>query len=492
VLWEQLATFCDMSRNALYDEMLAETSYKGRFPDDACAGVAGGEACGNTIIFRVKVSGSAVSDCGFTVDGSRDLRAAAAWTAQHLTGLDLFDAASFSSHMVVEALCLHDNQHVANLIEDAVHVALGRAAYEHGSAHKDPARVFVAMSGGVDSSVVALLASQKNMSPVGVTLELWRDDTIDGGAKSCCSASAVRSARAQAHKLGLPHFTLDLRKEFEDGVVQPYIQSHRDGLTPNPCVNCNGDVRLDAMIDFAVALGGVSLQTGHYARIQHDSLGPLLAAAADPRKDQTYMLSRLHSEKLSALQFPLGELTKPQVREIASQNGLFAADAPDSQDLCFLAGTDKTAFLKRHGGITTKTGDILDEDGIVVGKHSGAHLYTVGQRKGLGISRPDGKPVYVLSVNADSNTVVVSTEKPKNSELLLRGVRLHRPGARVNKVRIRYHSDAYACSTDNVQAGHYSKLAVVLRESADGNVVPGQSAQLLDGDLVVGQGFIGR
>src|SRR4051794_4945692 len=232
------------------------------------------------------------------------------------------------------------------------------------------------MSGGVDSAVAALRADGQ---VVAVTLELWRDPENDG-ERSCCSADAVRGARALAHRMGLPHLTLDLRDGFRAGVVDPWLDGHAAGQTPNPCVRCNGEVRLDAMLDLADRVGAATLTTGHYARRTPDGL---LRLAADPAKDQAYMLAGLSRASLGRLRFPLGDLTKPQVRAIAAEHDLPVASKPDSQDLCFLAGTGRAAFLARHGDLGERPGDIVDAGGRVLGRHRGAHHFTVGQRRGL-------------------------------------------------------------------------------------------------------------
>ena len=239
------------------------------------------------------------------------------------------------------------------------------------------------MSGGVDSAVAALLVARAGREPVAVTLELWRDAANDAEA-SCCSAHAVRLARSVAHRMGLPHLTLDLRAAFAQGVVAPFVADHAAGLTPNPCVRCNGDVRLDAMLDFADRLGAADLATGHYARVTEDGL---LRAAADPAKDQSYMLAALAPASLARMRFPLGGLAKPEVRALARAAGLPVADRRESQDLCFLAGTGKSAFLARHGGVRERPGAIVDRAGRTLGRHRGQHLFTVGQRKGLGVAR---------------------------------------------------------------------------------------------------------
>src|SRR5205085_9429862 len=193
----------------------------------------------------------------------------------------------------------------------------------------------------------AALLCARNGDTAAVTLELWSDSENDA-ERSCCSASAVAQARALAHRMGLPHFTIDLREEFRAGVVEPFIAGYAAGETPNPCVRCNGHVRLDAMLDLADRLGAADLATGHYARRSADGL---LRAAADPAKDQAYMLAALAPASLARLRFPLGELTKPEVRALAAAADLPVAGKADSMDLCFLAGTGKAAFLARHAGL---------------------------------------------------------------------------------------------------------------------------------------------
>ena len=211
------------------------------------------------------------------------------------------------------------------------------------------------MSGGVDSAVAALLVARDGAQAVGVTLELWSDPENDGDL-SCCSAQAVRGARELAHGLGMPHLSIDLRAEFRAGVVDGWLADHAAGLTPNPCVRCNGQVRLDAMLELADRLGAETLATGHYARVRGGAPVPLLQTAVDVAKDQSYVLSALAPESLARLRFPLGELRKREVRELAEQAGLAVARRRDSQDLCFLAGTRHSDFLARHGGLAQRPG----------------------------------------------------------------------------------------------------------------------------------------
>jgi tRNA-specific 2-thiouridylase len=337
------------------------------------------------------------------------------------------------------------------------------------------------MSGGVDSAVAALLVTRAGREAVAVTLELWADPENDGEA-SCCSAHAVRVARALAHDLGLPHFTLDLREEFRAGVVTPFLADHAAGLTPNPCVRCNGQIRLDAMLDFAGRLGAADLATGHYARRGDDGL---LRAAADPAKDQTYMLAALAPPSLARMRFPLGDLTKPEVRAIAREAELPVASKRESQDLCFLAGTGKAGFLARHGELAERRGEIVDRRGARLGHHHGHHLFTVGQRKGLRVSAAE--PLYVLGTDARTNTVVAGTRAELRTDRVpVRGAVLHRPGTHVDRVKLRYRSRPIACRVGGEPAaGRHDRLELELSEPVDG-AAPGQTACLLAGETIVG------
>jgi tRNA-specific 2-thiouridylase len=238
-------------------------------------------------------------------------------------------------------------------------------------------------------------------------------------------------------------------------------------------------VRLDAMLDFATRLGAGTLATGHYARRTEDGL---LRAAADPDKDQTYMLAALGRSSLARLRFPLGELTKPDVRALAREHGLPVASKPDSQDLCFLAGTGRERFLARHGGLRERPGDVVDRGGRVLGRHRGHFRYTVGQRRGLGVHAP--RPLYVLATDARANTVTVGHEEELLTDrVVLRGVRLHRDAAAVDGVKLRYRMAPAPCRLED---------GAVLLDDPVTAPAPGQTAVLLAGDVVVGCATIGR
>jgi tRNA-specific 2-thiouridylase len=463
---------------------------RGRVPAGAHVGAAGGAACGDEVAIALTLDGERVADAGFTATGCGTAQAAGSAAVALLRGRPLLDAARLRAADVAAELggLSPGKLHAADLAADALHRALGAAAREQAALAPVPARTLVAMSGGVDSAVAALDCAREGEA-VAVTLELWSDPENDG-ERSCCSAAAVRGARTLAHDLGLPHFTLDLRAEFRAGVVEPWIAAHAAGETPNPCVRCNGSVRLDAMLALARRLGAATLATGHYARtVAHDDpAGPLLRTAADPAKDQSYMLAGLDPASLARLRFPLGELTKPEVRARAAAAGLSVAGKPDSQDLCFLAGTGRERFLRRHGGLEDRAGDIVDADGRRLGRHRGAHGFTVGQRKGLGVAA--AAPLYVTA-KAGDRVVAGPRAELLTWSVAVRDARLHRAGGRVDRVKLRYRSRPVAARVaGDPGPGAHARLALTLAEPAERGA-PGQVACLMDGEVVVGWGTIG-
>jgi tRNA-specific 2-thiouridylase len=454
-----------------FEEHLRHPTGRGHVPAGGHAGAAGGAACGDLVKVVVAVEGGTVADAGFEASGCGAAIAAGSAAVELVRGVPLLDAARVGSQTISAELggLSAGKLHAADLASDALHRALGAAAAADARVPARADRTLVAMSGGVDSAVAAVLSEGE---VVAVTLELWRDPENDAES-SCCSASAVRAARAVAHRLGIPHFTLDLRDAFRAGVVEPWLAEHADGLTPNPCVRCNGHVRLDAMVELADRLGAATLATGHYARRTDDGL---LRAAADPAKDQTYMLAALSRATLARLRFPLGELTKPQVRALARAHELPVAAKPDSQDLCFLAGTGRERFLARHGGLRERPGDVVDAGGRVLGRHRGHFNYTVGQRRGLGVHAAE--PLYVVRTDARANTVTVGPRDALDiRRVALRGVRLHRDAAAVDAVKLRYRAAPVPCTLTGDE---------VLLDAPFSAPAPGQTAVLLAGDVVVG------
>ena len=465
-------------------------SHQGPAPDGAFSGAAGGSACGDLARISLSIADGRIEAASFDAEGCAAATAACDAAAALAEGGSVLAAARIGAGDLDEALggLRPEMRHAAGLAADALHRALAAAAAS-GQQLSEPraGRVLVAMSGGVDSATAAVLEREAGREVVAVTLKLWADRETDG-QRSCCSPEAVVAARALAHSLKIPHLTLDLEERFRVGVVDRFVAGYAAGRTPNPCVLCNGELRIEAMIELAERLGADDLVTGHYARTANDGEGLLLAAAGDPAKDQSYMLAALPPQLLAKIRFPLAELRKPEVREIATRHGLAVAKRPESQDLCFLAGQGKRSFLRRHGGLEDREGEILDRGGRSLGRHRGHHHFTVGQRRGIGVSGP--RPLYVLGTDAQSNSVTVGGEEELRSHRVeIRDAVLHRPGERVDGVRLRYHSSLLACEPLEAGAGRHERLELCLREPARG-VAPGQLATLLCGETIVGHGTI--
>lgn len=483
----------------LYEHYLRDETRRGPAPEGAFTGAAGGAACGDLSRISLLLRDGRIDAVTFDAEGCGSTRAATAAVAETVEGEPVLAAARIGVEDVDEAIggLTPGKRHAAQLAADALHRALATAAAsEERLAARPPAggreRVLVAMSGGVDSAVAALLERERGAEVLGVTLKLWADPETDG-AKACCSPEAVLGARAVAHSIDVPHLTLDLEEEFRRRVVGAFLAGYGAGATPNPCIVCNGEVRIAAMVDLAERLGARCLVTGHYARIVDDGAGPLLAAASDQAKDQSYMLAALPPVLLERLRFPLTELTKPEVREIAARHGLAVARKPESQDLCFLAGQGKARFLRRHGGLREREGAVLDRGGRKIGRHRGHHHFTVGQRRGIGVSADE--PLYVLERDAEANTITVGTrDDVETRSVRVRDALLHRDGAAVDAVKLRYRSRSVPAAgvvagAGPVAAGRHAELRIELSEPFAG-AAPGQTAVLMAGETIVGHGTI--
>ncbi|MDQ3876724.1 MAG: tRNA 2-thiouridine(34) synthase MnmA [Actinomycetota bacterium] len=393
------------------------------------------------------------------VDGDRILAADADGLAETLAGLTLLEAAAVPGEpLAVDAL--------ANALGHVFHAA------------RTPGRVAVAMSGGVDSAVALLRAGP---NAVGVTLRLWIDPDAPDGERACCSPEAVLAARETCHSLGVPQVTLDLREQFRRAVVAPFVRAYARGETPNPCIRCNGGFRFAELLSFARRAGADRLATGHYARVVEMGGRLLLARAADPAKDQSYMLARLDPRQLERLWFPLGEQSKVETRAEAARAGLRVAGRTESQDACFLGGGDFRSFLRRHG-LPGERGDVVDEDGRTVGAHHGFWRFTPGQRRGLGVAA--GKPVYALRSDARTNTVVVGPRESLARRRITATGRLYLRIARAD-AKLRYRSPGVSARVEGTARG----FRLLLDEPAYG-VAAGQAAVLYHGDAVVGAGLI--
>jgi tRNA-specific 2-thiouridylase len=393
------------------------------------------------------------------VEGERVVDADADGLERPLAGLTLLEAAAVTGEsLAVEALAS----------------ALGglfRAA-------PAPGRVAVAMSGGVDSAVALLRASP---DAIGVTLRLWQDPAAPDGDRACCSPLAVAAARSTCHALGLPHVTLDLREEFLDAVVDPFVAAYEEGKTPNPCIRCNGAFRFRELLEFAERAGAESLWTGHYARIVERDGGFLVARAVDVGKDQSYMLATVDPTVLDRIRFPLGEQTKEETRAEAARAGLAAAARPESQEACFLGGDDYRAFLERRG-LHSAAGEIVGEDGRALGSHEGYWRFTAGQRRGLGIA--SSRPLYVLKTDRAANRVVVGPHESTAVRSVRVAGRLY-AAVEHAEAKLRYRSPAVPAVVSRSDGG----FALELEEPAHA-VAPGQAAVVYDDGVVVGAGVI--
>jgi tRNA-specific 2-thiouridylase len=394
-----------------------------------------------------------------TVDGDRIVSADADGLERPLDGLSLLDAAAVGGD---------------ELTVDALANALGPIF----RARRDPDRVAVAMSGGVDSAVALLRAGPKAL---GVTLRLWLDPEAPDTERACCSPESVLAARRTCHRLGLPHVTLDAREDFLRAIVEPFVRGYERGETPNPCISCNGFFRFARLLAFAKRAGAARLATGHYARIAEHRGRLLLARGVDPDKDQSYMLARLDPRVLDHLWFPLGEQGKGETRAEAAAAGLEAARRVESQEACFLGGSDYRSFLERRG-LEASPGEIVDESGAVLGAHKGFWHFTPGQRKGLGVAT--GTPVYALKTIPATGAVVVGPRESLARRIVRAEGKLHVEIDRA-EVKVRYRTPATPGFVESTPRG----FRVQLDNPAYG-VAPGQAAVLYERDFVVGAGRV--
>jgi tRNA-specific 2-thiouridylase len=362
------------------------------------------------------------------------------------------------------------------------------------------APIAVAMSGGVDSSTVAALLARDGRSVVGLTMQLWNQRrlpelAVEGATGRCCSLDDVYDARRVAEQIGIPYYVVNFEKQFEEQVVRPFVDEYLAGRTPIPCTLCNNYIKFDRFLEMADAVGAWHIATGHYARIRFDDASGRfqLLRAVDETKDQTYFLFGLTQQQLARTLFPLGEMTKPVVRDLARSMDLEVASKGDSQEICFVPNGDYAAFMSaylKETGVTPEQtrGEIVTSDGRRLGEHRGVHHFTVGQRKGLGISAPE--PLYVISTEPLSQRVVVG----RNDELLrdrfvakdinwISIAGLDRPRRAQVKIRNKHAgSDAtLSASGEGVE---------VAFDEPQRAVTPGQGAVFYDGDVVLGGGWI--
>lgn len=354
-------------------------------------------------------------------------------------------------------------------------------------------RVVVAMSGGVDSSVAAALLVEQGYDVVGMMMRLWSEETVTGRVfNRCCTPDQMSDARRIADKLGIPFYVLDTKDVFRDTIVEYFIDQHRQGVTPNPCVECNRNIRFDFLQKNALALDADYLATGHYARIRKNDAGAYqLLRGLDDNKDQSYVLSVMGQDQLAHAMFPVGEYAKPVVREIAARFNLPTASKHDSQDLCFLGDGDYRRFLRVHAPDVMVAGPIVRSDGSVIGEHEGLPNYTIGQRKGLGVQAAE--PLYVIGMNPYRNALVVGTAAELGSDTLT--------AHRVNWVSGQPPAQPFDCQVKirykakpvQARVTPLGDDAIAVRfETPLRDITPGQAAVMYDGDVCLGGGIIQR
>ncbi|MBI2829462.1 MAG: tRNA 2-thiouridine(34) synthase MnmA [Acidobacteria bacterium] len=350
-------------------------------------------------------------------------------------------------------------------------------------------RIVVAMSGGVDSSVAAALLTEQGHDVIGLSMQLYnqRGDETFG---NCCTLDDLYDARRVAGAIGIPHYILNFERQFQDTVVSNFVHEYAAGRTPLPCAHCNSDLKFSTLLDRARGLGAEQVATGHYARVEQSACGRwLLRRSADPAKDQSYFLFSLTQPQLARASFPVGDLTKPEVRAQARRLGLKVAEKPDSQEICFVPDGDYASFVARKAPAVARGGTVVDRRGAVLGSHGGVHRFTVGQRKGLGVSGP--APLYVLKIEAESRQVTVGPRDAlERTALTASGVNwvaLDAPSGWLSvSAQIRHR---HRPASGRLRATDDDRAEFTFDEPQTA-ITPGQAVVFYEGDLVIGGGWI--
>lgn len=355
-------------------------------------------------------------------------------------------------------------------------------------------RVAVGMSGGVDSSVAAYLLKEQGYEVIGVTMQIWQDEKPDVMAENggCCGLSAVDDAKRVADRLGIPHYVLNFKKEFKEQVIDYFIDEYIHARTPNPCIACNRYVKWEALLSRCVEIGCDYIATGHYAKVAKLENGRFaICKSKTDKKDQTYALYNLTQQQLSRTLMPVGEYEKEEIRSIAEKAGLITAHKPDSQEICFIPDNDYAKYIEEETGNIFPIGNFVDVKGNILGKHKGIIHYTVGQRKGLGLSM--GKPVFVLAIRPDTNEVVIGdnedTFHTKLSASKINLMSIYNLDKSINvNAKIRYSHRGAPCLVEKTGD---DEVTCTFTEPVRA-ITPGQAVVFYDGDIVVGGATIDK
>lgn len=351
-------------------------------------------------------------------------------------------------------------------------------------------KVVVGMSGGVDSSVAAYILKEQGYDVIGVTMQIWQDDALETTENGCCGISAVDDARRVAGQLGIPYYVMNFKQEFKENVIDYFTKEYTLGHTPNPCIACNRYVKWESLLKRSLDIGADYIATGHYARVERLENGRFaIRNSVTAKKDQTYALYNLTQEQLSHTLMPIGDYNKDEIREIARREGLMVAHKPDSMEICFIPDNDYAGYIQKNTGYVAKPGNFVDVNGNVVGTHKGIIHYTVGQRKGLGLSM--GHPVFVVSLRPDTNEVVIGSNDDVFNKTLYANKLNFMSVERINGVirakgKIRYSHDGAMCSVRMIDE---DTIECVFDEPQRA-VTPGQALVLYDGEYVLGGGTI--
>src|SRR5215208_2718452 len=480
--------------NPLVIEHLVRPRNVGELEVPSGVGESGDAACGDVARFSIRIEENLLTEVRYKVYGCTACIAAGSALSELVRSRPLLEAARVSETYLKNSLggaLPAGKEHALTLVLDALHKALedywnkdGGAMLAEGYggfAAKGGKSVVAAMSGGVDSAVTALLLEEAGYDVATVTFRLHDGEK---GSRSCCSPDTVLFARDTAHRMGLPHFTLNLKELFDRRVMQDFVGSYSEGKTPNPCVACNAHVKFHASAFLADEIGYHHVATGHYARVEE---GPTLRRPVDESKDQTYVLWPVPQELLARTVFPLGEYRKTDVRAIAAERGLAVAYTPESQDICFIPDGDYRGFIRKK--VAASPGDVVDDEGRILGRHGGVVDFTVGQRRGIGVSAPT--PLYVTEVRPSSGQVVVGRRRDLEvREVAVRDLNLFLDSEDAACVQVRYNCQPVSCTVKETRDGEW----IAHPDEPVMGVAPGQSAVFYteDGSRVVGGGVVAR